>query len=98
MELETYKKYKYKLLKRWRGVKDLIDKLLLIQVCQKMLDTPELRGRIQQQETEKFIIRVMVALIILYDHIHPTGAFAKGIDVIVLSQLGHEIKSLTFYL
>lgn len=56
-----------------------------------MLDTPELRGRIQQQETEKFIIRVMVALIILYDHIHPTGAFAKGIDVIVLSQLGHEI-------
>ena len=61
-----------------------------------MLDTPELRGRIQQQETEKFIIRVMVALIILYDHIHPTGAFAKGIDVIVLSQLGHEIIHLLF--
>ena len=59
-----------------------------------MLDTPELRGRIQQQETEKFIIRVMVALIILYDHIHPTGAFAKGINVIVLSQLGHEINKL----
>ena len=63
-----------------------------------MLDTPELRSRIQQQETEKFIIRVMVALIILYDHIHPTGAFAKGITVIALSQLGHEIKFLTFYL
>ena len=61
-----------------------------------MLDTPELRGRIQQQETEKFIIRVMVALIILYDHIHPTGAFAKGINVMVISQLGHEIKSLYF--
>ena len=58
-----------------------------------MLDTPELRGRIQQQETEKFIIRVMVALIILYDHIHPTGAFAKGINVMVISQLGHEIKN-----
>ena len=58
-----------------------------------MLDTPELRSRIQQQETEKFIIRVMVALIILYDHIHPTGAFAKGITVIALSQLGYEIKN-----
>ena len=43
-----------------------------------MLDTPELRKRIQQQETERFIIRIMVALIILYDHVHPTGAFAKG--------------------
>ena len=81
----------------WRGVKDLINKLLLLQVCQKMLDTPELRGRIQQQETEKFIIRVMVALIILYDHIHPTGAFAKGINVIVLSSLGHEMKFPLFH-
>jgi len=54
---------------------------VMAKVCQKMLDTPELRGRIQQQETEKFIIRVMVALIILYDHIHPTGAFAKGSNV-----------------
>ena len=43
-----------------------------------MLDTPELRNRIQQQETQQFILRVMVALVILYDHIHPTGAFAKG--------------------
>ena len=43
-----------------------------------MLDTPELRSKIQSQETERFIVRVMVALIILYDHVHPTGAFAKG--------------------
>ena len=44
-----------------------------------MLDNQELRQRIKQKETERFILRVMVALIILYDHIHPTGAFAKGI-------------------
>ena len=59
--------------------------VLLIQVCQKMLDTPELRGRIQQQETEKFIIRVMVALIILYDHIfllHYKIAFSRRTHVI----------------
>ena len=43
-----------------------------------MLDTQELRQRIKQKETERFILRVMVALVILYDHIHPTGAFAKG--------------------
>lgn len=54
---------------------------VMAKVCQKMLDTPELRKRIQQQETERFIIRVMVALIILYDHVHPTGAFAKGSNV-----------------
>ena len=44
-----------------------------------MLDNQELRQRIKQKETERFILRVMVALVILYDHIHPTGAFAKGI-------------------
>ena len=43
-----------------------------------MLDNQELRQRIKQKETERFILRVMVALVILYDHIHPTGAFAKG--------------------
>ncbi len=43
-----------------------------------MLDTPALRSRIQQQETQQFILRVMIALVILYDHVHPTGAFAKG--------------------
>ena len=43
-----------------------------------MLDNQELRQRIKQKETERFILRVMVALVILYDHIQPTGAFAKG--------------------
>lgn len=48
------------------------------QVCQRMLSTPELRARIQNQDTELFILRVMVAIIILYDHVDPKGAFAKG--------------------
>ena len=47
-----------------------------------MLDTPNLRERIHQQETEQLILRVMVAIIILYDHVHPTGAFAKGNNLI----------------
>ncbi len=51
---------------------------ILSQVCQKMLDIPELKSRIQHEETELFILRVMVAIVILYDHVHPTGAFAKG--------------------
>ena len=54
--------------------------MLFVQVCQKMLDNQELRQRIKQKETERFILRVMVALVILYDHIQPTGAFAKGIQ------------------
>ena len=51
---------------------------VVAKVCQKMLDTPELKSRLQFEETELFILRVMVATIILYDHVHPTGAFAKG--------------------
>ena len=46
-----------------------------------MLDTPELKSRIERQETKQFILRVMVAIVILYDHVHPTGAFAKGSEV-----------------
>ena len=44
-----------------------------------MLDTPELKARLKYQETELFLLRVMVATIILYDHVHKTGAFARGI-------------------
>lgn len=43
-----------------------------------MLDSPELRARLKYEETELFILRVMVATIILYDHVHKSGAFVKG--------------------
>ncbi|TRY61139.1 hypothetical protein TCAL_13862 [Tigriopus californicus] len=51
---------------------------VMAKVCQKMLDTPSLKSRLQFESTELFILRVMVASIILYDHVHPSGAFAKG--------------------
>jgi hypothetical protein len=51
---------------------------VMSKVCQRMLDTPELRSRIKFEETEAFILRVMTATVILYDHVHPSGAFAKG--------------------
>lgn len=51
---------------------------VMAKVCQKMLDTPDLKSRLQFESTELFILRVMVASIILYDHVHPSGAFARG--------------------
>ena len=52
---------------------------VVAKVCQKMLENPErLKSRLRSTETESFIRRVMVATIILYDHVHSTGAFAKG--------------------
>uniref|UniRef100_A0A914VEK6 CYRIA/CYRIB Rac1 binding domain-containing protein n=1 Tax=Plectus sambesii TaxID=2011161 RepID=A0A914VEK6_9BILA len=32
----------------------------------------------KEQDTRLFCLRVMVGAIILYDHVHPTGAFARG--------------------
>ncbi|MEE6484361.1 hypothetical protein FKM82_013849 [Ascaphus truei] len=42
-------------------------------VCRVMLETP----RFTSTETLLFCMRVMVGVIILYDHVHPVGAFAK---------------------
>ena len=40
-------------------------------------------SRFKSEETQLFCLRVMVGVIILYDHVHPVGTFAvKGaIDV-----------------
>lgn len=40
-------------------------------------------SRFKNPETKLFCVRVMVGVIILYDHVHPVGAFARssGIDV-----------------
>ncbi|KAF7403006.1 hypothetical protein HZH66_005273 [Vespula vulgaris] len=35
----------------------------------------------QREETQLFVLRVMVGLVILYDHVHPQGAFVKGSNV-----------------
>ena len=44
-----------------------------------MLSDPVLlKKKNVNNRTELFILRVMVGLIILYDHVHSEGAFAKG--------------------
>lgn len=47
-------------------------------------------------------MRVMVGVIILYDHVHPVGAFAKGssIDVYLLHFIlqQHTVSLLSFSL
>lgn len=47
-------------------------------VCKVMLETPEYRSRFTSEETVSFCLRVMVGVIILYDYVHPVGAFAKS--------------------
>lgn len=43
----------------------------------------EYRSRFSSEATVSFCLRVMVGVIILYDYVHPVGAFAKSskIDV-----------------
>ncbi|KAG9348140.1 hypothetical protein JZ751_004170, partial [Albula glossodonta] len=47
-------------------------------VCKVMLETPEYRSRFASEETASFCLNVMVGVIILYDYVHPVGAFAKS--------------------
>ncbi|ELK38142.1 Protein FAM49B [Myotis davidii] len=54
-------------------------------VCRVMLETPEYRSRFTNEETVSFCLRVMVGVIILYDHVHPVGAFAKTSKIDVFS-------------
>ncbi|XP_009998927.1 PREDICTED: protein FAM49B-like [Chaetura pelagica] len=76
------------LAQRWSPLGDSQNKTLPIEdttdclstmacVCRVMLETPEYRSRFTNTETLLFCMRVMVGVIILYDHVHPVGAFAK---------------------
>uniref|UniRef100_A0A8B9JLW1 Family with sequence similarity 49 member Ba n=1 Tax=Astyanax mexicanus TaxID=7994 RepID=A0A8B9JLW1_ASTMX len=47
-------------------------------VCKVMLETPEYRSRFASEDTVLFCLRVMVGVIILYDYVHPAGAFVKS--------------------
>uniref|UniRef100_A0A672K838 Protein FAM49B-like n=1 Tax=Sinocyclocheilus grahami TaxID=75366 RepID=A0A672K838_SINGR len=55
-------------------------------VCKVMLETPEYRSRFASEDTVLFCLRVMVGVIILYDYVHPAGAFVKSskIDVCLI--------------
>lgn len=52
-------------------------------ICRVMIENPEYSSRFKNEETKFFCLRVMVGVIILYDHVHPVGAFVKtsGIEV-----------------
>jgi hypothetical protein len=51
-------------------------------ICRIIIETPELSQRFTNPETILFIQRVMVGAVILYDHVHPVGAFSKKNPVI----------------
>ncbi|XP_061402213.1 CYFIP-related Rac1 interactor B [Musca vetustissima] len=53
----------------------------MAKVCLRMLENPKLLQQIEREETHLLVLRVMVGLVILYDHVHPVGAFARGSHV-----------------
>uniref|UniRef100_A0A8C5CZ86 CYRIA/CYRIB Rac1 binding domain-containing protein n=1 Tax=Gadus morhua TaxID=8049 RepID=A0A8C5CZ86_GADMO len=55
-------------------------------VCKVMLETPDYTSRFSRDDTLLFCMRVMVGVIILYDHVHPNGAFNKSSKIDVGTQ------------
>lgn len=49
----------------------------LAHICRVMIEEPDIYSRFENQDTITFCQRVMVGVIILYDHVHLVGAFAK---------------------
>lgn len=50
-------------------------------ICRVMIENPNYRSKISCEETVMFCLRVMVGVIILYDHVHPVGAFVKTSNI-----------------
>nr|XP_018916474.1 PREDICTED: protein FAM49B-like [Bemisia tabaci] len=50
----------------------------MTKVCLRMLENPSLISQFEREETRLLVLRVMVGLVILYDHVHPQGVFVKG--------------------
>ncbi|XP_031560851.1 protein FAM49B-like [Actinia tenebrosa] len=53
----------------------------LANLCRTMTENPDISSRFESEETLLFCLRVMVGVIILYDHVHPVGAFAKTSNI-----------------
>lgn len=49
----------------------------MAQICRTMIENPNYRTKFSNEETVMFCLRVMVGVIILYDHVHHVGAFAR---------------------
>ncbi|XP_062506497.1 CYFIP-related Rac1 interactor B-like [Corticium candelabrum] len=56
-------------------------------LCKLMVENPEYRERLGSEQSQLFCLRVMVGVIILYDHVHPAGAFARKAAVDVRSSI-----------
>ncbi|XP_064382249.1 CYFIP-related Rac1 interactor B-like [Halichondria panicea] len=54
---------------------------VMASVCKVLIETPSYRSRFENEETTLFCMRVMVGATILFDHIHPVGAFAKKASI-----------------
>jgi hypothetical protein len=54
-------------------------------------------AQFQREETQLFVLRVMVGLVILYDHVHPQGAFVKASNVDV-SMYVSSSETLSLYI
>ena len=79
--LSTFSEVLTKFVKQNEGdVASLTPEMLatMATVCQKMLENPALRSKMKNIATEPFIVRVLVGLIILYDHVDPKGVFVKS--------------------
>jgi len=53
----------------------------MAKICRAMIENPKYRCKFHSEETMLFCLRVMVGVIILYDHVHPIGAFAKSSSI-----------------
>ncbi|CAG9089317.1 unnamed protein product [Plutella xylostella] len=53
----------------------------MAKVCLRMLENPKLVAQFSREETSLLVLRVMVGLIILYDWVHPAGAFCRASSV-----------------
>lgn len=53
----------------------------MAKVCLRMLEKDKLLQQIEREETQLLVLRVMVGLVILYDHVHPDGVFVRSSHV-----------------
>ncbi|GIY92957.1 CYFIP-related Rac1 interactor B, partial [Caerostris extrusa] len=53
----------------------------MAKICQRMIENSEFCSRFHREDTILFVLRVMVGLIILYDHVHPVGAFSRNAHI-----------------
>lgn len=56
-------------------------------ICRVMIENPTYRTKFSNDETTLFCLRVMVGVIILYDHVHPIGAFCKSSSIDMKSSI-----------